>query len=302
MLFRPQFFAMRPDLAAPSDASPLDRLGPLLDRFRVRASLFHAGMLCGVTRFAAEPGRAFLHVLRHGELQVRHGRDEALRTVPAPALLFYPRSYEHAFVNPPVDGADFVCATLAFEGGDRHPVAASLPPVLILPIAEVPGLSATLELLFDEADRARCGSRVVLDRLFDVVLVQLLRALLSSWPDEVRRSGLMAGLAHPRLARVLTALHRAPGEEWPLQRMAEVAGLSRSAFAATFTRVLGITPAAYLGGWRIDVACTELRAGRAIGLVADRLGYSGAAAFSRAFRERMGCTPREWRSRAEAMP
>jgi AraC-like DNA-binding protein len=301
MSFSPRFFAMRPDPAPLPDTSPLDRLGPLLDRFRVRASLFHAGSLCGVTRFAAEPGRAFLHVLRQGELQVRHGRDEPLRTVPAPALLFYPRAYEHAFVNPPVDGADFVCATLAFDGGDRHPVAASLPPVLILPIAEVPGLSATLELLFDEADRARWGSRVVLDRLFDVVLVQLLRALLGSGPDEVRRSGLMAGLAHPRLARLLTALHRAPGEDWPLTRMADVAGMSRSSFAETFTRVLGITPAAYLGGWRIDIACTELHGGLPVAVVADRLGYSGAAAFSRAFRERMGCTPREWRSRAGAV-
>lgn len=290
---------MHPDSALPPDPTPpLDRLGPLLDRFRVRAALFHAGALCGVTRFAAEPGRAFLHVLRRGELELRHD-GEPPRRVPAPALLFYPRAYAHAFVNPPADGADFVCATLAFDGGDRHPVAAALPPVLILPIDDVPGLGGTLALLFEEADRAHCGSRVVLDRLFDVVLVQLLRALLAD-DRERARGGLMAGLAHPRLARVLTALHRAPGEDWPLARMAEVAGMSRSSFAETFTRVLGTPPAAYLSAWRIDVACTELRSGRAVGLVADRLGYSGAAAFSRAFRERMGCTPSEWRARAES--
>ncbi|MCU0757002.1 MAG: AraC family transcriptional regulator [Xanthomonadales bacterium] len=295
---------MRPDPAPPEpspDTSPLDRLGPVLDRFRVRASLFHAGALCGVTRFAAEPGRAFLHVLRQGELQVRQGRNDALRSVPAPALLFYPRAFEHVFVSPSVDGADLVCATLAFEGGDRHPVAASLPPVLILPITEIPGLGATLELLFDEADRARCGSRVVLDRLFDVVLVQLLRALLAEDAGATQRSGLMAGLAHPRLARLLSALHRAPGEDWPLERMAEVAGLSRSAFAGTFARVLGTTPAAYLSAWRIDLACHELRSGRPISVIADQLGFSGAAAFSRAFRERLGCTPREWRARAETV-
>lgn len=292
---------MNPEHALPLDPSaPLDRLGPLLDRFRVRAALFHAGALCGVTRFAAEPDRAFLHVLRRGELEVQqHG--EAPRRVPAPALLFYPRAYTHAFVNPPVDGADFVCATLAFDGGDRHPVAAALPPVLILPIDDVPGLGSTLALLFEEADRARCGSRVVLDRLFDVVLVQLLRALLADETGHTR-GGLMAGLAHPRLSRVLTALHRAPGEHWPLTRMAGVAGMSRSSFAETFTRVIGTTPAAYLGGWRIDVACAELRAGRPVGLVAVRLGYSGAAAFSRAFRERMGCTPSQWRARAVQDP
>ncbi len=70
--------------------------------------------------------------------------------------------------------------------------------------------------------------------------------------------------------------------------MAEVAGMSRSSFAETFTRALGTTPATYLGAWRIDVACTDLRGGSAVGLVTDRLGYSGAAAFSRAFRKRRG--------------
>lgn len=284
---------MRPE---PLPQAPLDRLAPLLDRFRVRAELFHAGALCGVTHFAAEPGRAFLHVLRRGELQVRHGDDPTLRSVSAPTLLLYPRAMEHAFVNPPTEGADFVCATLAFEGGDRHPVAASLPAALILPIDRVPGLGSTLELLFAEADRAACGSRVVLDRLFDVVLVQVLRALLADGDGGAERVGVMAGLAHPRLAPLLTALHRAPGEAWPLARMAAVAGLSRSAFADLFARVVGTTPSAYLAGWRIDLACGELATGRPVGIVADHLGFSGSAAFSRAFRGRMGCSPREWRT------
>ena len=36
---------------------PLDRLRPLCERFRVRASLCHAGTLCGLTHFDAQPGR-----------------------------------------------------------------------------------------------------------------------------------------------------------------------------------------------------------------------------------------------------
>ena len=41
-------------ITTPAQAStPLDRLSPLLERFRVRAHLFHNGPLCGVTHFAA---------------------------------------------------------------------------------------------------------------------------------------------------------------------------------------------------------------------------------------------------------
>ena len=101
-------------------AAGVDRLSALLERFRVRAHLFHAGPLCGVTPFAAEPGRAFLHVLRRGELEVTHrprsGAPRRLR-LNQPTLLLYPRPLEHDFYNAPQEGSDFVCATLDFDGG-----------------------------------------------------------------------------------------------------------------------------------------------------------------------------------------
>lgn len=60
-------------------APPIDRLSSLLERFRVRAHLFHNGPLCGTTSFAAEPGRGFLHVLRRGEMVVTHACAAARR-------------------------------------------------------------------------------------------------------------------------------------------------------------------------------------------------------------------------------
>jgi len=72
---------------------PIDRLSALLERFRLRAHLFHAGPLCGVTHFAAQPGRGFLHVLRSGEMEVTHRARGVRRRlqVSEPTLLFYPR-------------------------------------------------------------------------------------------------------------------------------------------------------------------------------------------------------------------
>jgi hypothetical protein len=60
-------------------APPLDRLSALLERFHVRAHLFHAGPLCGVTNFAAKEGRGFLHVLRRGRWWSRIRRARACR-------------------------------------------------------------------------------------------------------------------------------------------------------------------------------------------------------------------------------
>jgi AraC-like DNA-binding protein len=103
------------------------------------------------------------------------------------------------------------------------------------------------------------------------------------------------GLADARLARCLVAVHQAPGEAWSLERMAAVAGMSRTAFAATFRLVTGATPADYLADWRLTLASTELRAGRTIKAIADDVGYASASALSKAFKQRLGQAPRDWR-------
>lgn len=280
-----------------ADDPAVDRLSSLLERFRIRASLFHAGPLCGRTRFEAAHDRAFLHVLRRGQLRIEH-RDGPLARRPIvvdePTLVLYPRAVHHEFVNPPREGADFTCATLHFDGGDRNPIVAALPALLLVQLDAVPGLRPALDLLFSETDRLRCGSRLLADRLFEVVLIQLLRWVIDH-PEAVGvTSGLVMGLHDPRLARALVALHEAPQDDWSLARMAAVAGMSRSAFADVFRRATGTTPAAYLTDWRLALASSALRAGRPQKLVAAELGFSTGSSLSRAFRQRYGCSPSAW--------
>ena len=263
----------------------------------MHAHLFHAGPLCGVTHFAAEEGRGFLHVLRRGEMEVTHRvRSGAPRKIKLtePTLLLYPRPMEHQFHNAPTEGSDFVCATVDFEGGVRHPVVAALPPVVVMPLRMVDGIEQTLALLFAETERVRCGQRLLADRLFEVLLLQVLRWLLDHPEHGGMTEGLIHGLAHPKLARALTAMHERPGAAWALGPMAEAAGMSRSAFAAEFRLQLGVTPAEYLLRWRVSLAQSMLVSGSSIKLASARLGYASAASFSRAFGQSVGLSPRAW--------
>ena len=276
---------------------PLDRLSGLLERFRVRTRLFHAGPMCGLAQFSAEPGRAFLHVLRRGELEVTHrARSGAPRRIRLcePSLLFYPRPLAHDFHNPPREGSDFTCATLDFDGGDRHPLVRSLPALIVLPLARVEGLEQSLNLLFAETIRVRCGQRLLADRLFEVVLIQLLRWLIDHPAEAQVPAGLITGLSEPRLARALVAMHESPGNAWSLQAMADCAGMSRSAFAARFREIVGQTPADWLADWRLSIVQARLLAGAAVNRIADDLGYANASALSRLFRARVGRSPRQW--------
>lgn len=276
---------------------PIDRLSGLLERFPVRAQLSFTGTLCGVQSFAPPPGTGYLHVLRRGTLKVTHPPRQG---VPArlqlnePSLLFYPRAVTHHFHNPPVEGADFTCAQLQFDGGRAHPLVRTLPGLIVLPLARVDGLAAALDLLFAETDRVRCGHRLLADRLFEVVLIQTLRWLLDHPAEAGVPPGLVTGLSDPRLARAIVALHEQPGEPWRVEQLAALAGLSRTRFIERFRERVGQTPAAYLADWRIGLAQAGLRQGVSIKQLAGDLGYANPSALSRAFAVRAGCSPRDW--------
>ncbi len=279
---------------------PVDRLSTLLERFRVRTHLSFAGNMCGVHRFDQNDGKGYLHLLRRGDLEVSHpGVKGKLRKLhlSEPTLLFYPSPFTHHFHNPPKDGSDLTCAEVYFDDWQTHPIARSLPPLVVLPLSEAEGLEQSLELLFAETARVRCGQRVLADRLFEVVLIQLMRWILDNPAKINMNTGLLAGLSSPPLARALVAVHSAPEEAWSLERLAEIAGMSRTAFAVKFKQLVGQPPAEYLADWRLTIAQARLREGVPLKMLAGELGYSSQAALTRVFTARLGVSPREWLSR-----
>lgn len=285
--------------APPEFASrqPIDRLSVLLERFRVRAALIHSGSPGGTTSFDARAGRALLHVLRRGTLTVRHRSAPGVQPVVdlrEPSVLLYTRPLFHEFIPSHPQASDFTCATLDFDGAEHNPFVQALPAWVSVPLARIDGLQPALDLLFAETDHVRCGSRVLIDRLFEVVFIQLLRWILDH-PDEVGvTSGMIAGLADARLARALVAMHRAPAHAWSLASLASEAAMSRSAFAAAFKRATGVTPAGYLTDWRLTLATALLRDGHPLKQVAEEVGFASPSSLSRAFKQRFGVCPRQW--------
>jgi transcriptional regulator GlxA family with amidase domain len=213
-----------------------------------------------------------------------------------PSLLLYPRPLAHRFVTDAKRGADMACANLQFDGGAANPIAAALPRFICLPLAKIDGAESVLSLLFDEAFNQRCGRHALVDRLFEVVLIQVLRHLMETGSI---RSGMLAGMAHPKLRNALIAMHEQPAKEWSLEALAETAGMSRSVFADSFRDIVGCTPGAYLQSWRVSLAQQALRQGRPLKMIAIDVGYGSEAALSRAFKAQSGLAPREWKQAQE---
>ncbi|MFO1370233.1 MAG: AraC family transcriptional regulator, partial [Marinagarivorans sp.] len=136
-----------------------------------------------------------------------------------------------------------------------------------------------------------CGRQALLDRLFEVLLIQLIRQLMEKGGAQI---GLLAGLAHPQLRQAIVAMHEAPEKDWSVESLAAQAGMSRSAFSNQFRETIGETPASYLQRWRIGLVQKWLKSGQPLKLIVEEAGYSSESALSRAFKSQCGCSPTEW--------
>jgi AraC-like DNA-binding protein len=271
-----------------------DRLVSLLKWFELRARVFQTGPLCRSETFDAGDGLGYIHVLRGGRMLVETSGQTPAQ-LDEPSLVFYMAPTTHHLL-PQGDGAELVCASFEFGAGLHNPLVMALPEMVLVRLADLPNVTATLEVLFKEASEEHCGRQAILDRMSEVLIIQLLRELM----DQGRiQFGLLAGLSDPRLAKAINALHADPARAWTLEGLASIASMSRARFAANFHETVGTTPMAYLAEWRLSAARSLLRLGKSVQLVADQVGYSSASALSRAFTAQTGLSPREWRRREE---
>ena len=268
----------------------MDKLSQLLGRHAFHARVFFNGDFCDANHFRQNEMSGHLHLVRRGPVEFVHEDGELIRT-DEPSLVFYPRGMSHLLRIPAGHSASLLCADIVFEEGLANPLARLLPDCMHMPLSETPGIGATLEMLFGEAGGEAPGRELVLDRLCDVLLVQLMRREF----DSGRLSpGLRAGLADRQLSLALAAIHERPQEPWTLQSLATVACMSRAAFAEHFRNVVGAPPGEYLSRWRIALGGRLLRQGMPVKLVSAQTGFTSPSTFTRAFTTQMGTSPRGW--------
>ncbi|MDK1373495.1 MULTISPECIES: AraC family transcriptional regulator [unclassified Sinorhizobium] len=174
----------------------------------------------------------------------------------------------------------------SFGAPDTALLVSLLPDVVL--VRGEPRLATLMQLVGEETRERRPARELVLERLLEVLLIEALR----SGTETTAAPGLSRGLADERLAAALHALHARPEHPWTVSDLAAEAALSRSAFFARFSRIVGLPPMEYLLAWRMALAKQLLRS-RELGMdqVAERVGYGSASAFSVAFARYAGMPP-----------
>ncbi|HEY4145785.1 AraC family transcriptional regulator [Pinirhizobacter sp.] len=163
----------------------------------------------------------------------------------------------------------------------------SLLPRLIHVRGE-PRLATLVQLVKDEFHERRSAREVILTRLLEILLIEVLRSSAGTTASP----GLVRGLADERVAMAIRRMHESPTRPWTIAQLAKEAALSRSAFFERFNRALGVAPMEYLLAWRMALAKNLLRRKEGnVAEVAQHVGYSSQSAFSVAFTRHVGLPP-----------
>jgi len=264
------------------------------------------------------------HYVAEGEVRIQIEGEQHEDLIETGEVVLLPRNDMHLMgsdlslpavpgkevIRPPRDGGLFsihhggtgsctrmVCGFLGCASTEGNPVISSLPPLLKVKLGKggaAEWIRSTFQYAAEEVSAGRPGSETVLAKVSELLFVEAVRRYAEELPDG--RTGWFSGLRDPHVARALALLHRDITRRWTVDELGREVGMSRSALADRFIRLIGVPPMHYLAGWRMQVATGKLRdTSDSLAQVAETVGYDSEAAFSRAFKKAFGTAPATWR-------
>ena len=189
-----------------------------------------------------------------------------------------------------------VCGHFEFDKNIDHPFIKELPTLIKISEADIKQfhwLKNITDLVIDEAEKEQSGSNIIVNKLGEILFIHTLRAYIEK---NKLKSGFIAAIQDERMSRVLKAIHTSPEKNWQLEKLAQVAGMSRTSFTNRFKMLVGETPFNYVTQWRILQAKELLTENNlSVGQIAIQVGYQSEAAFNRVFKKRVKQTPLKFR-------
>ncbi|GGX70766.1 AraC family transcriptional regulator [Saccharospirillum salsuginis] len=277
-------------------------LDDYLRLIQLHCEVYHNQQVCGNWVIEEhEEGQTCFHLVSHGRCRLEVG--QASTILETGDVVLFPREVPHRLVplagrgparRLPMtqdwqeDATGLLCAAIQFEHRASEPLLNAWPTYLIVrrDAETARWLMPLLEQLVAVSREAGPGSRAIVDRLAEVVFMQVLRHRLS---DPEQTVGFVAAYAHPRLGPAMSAFHATADQAWTLAEAAARAHQSRAQFARTFKTVTGWTWLRYQNWWRMQLAWSKLERGESVIETALSVGYRSEAAFSRAFSRHFGC-------------
>ena len=283
----------------------MEVLSDILRSMRVEGSVYFCDHLNAPwTKEFKDTTSASFHLVRRGECWVTSG-DRWERLGPGD-LVFIEPGRDHVLASQP-PGQDppggetrtlLLCGYCDFTQETATPLLEVFPSLTIVREEELlkhSWLKSTLDQLSAEYMSQQPGAELVVNKLTEVVLVELIRINFGRG----EQSRFILALSDKRIAKALQNLHNSPDIAWTLDKMAAEIGMSRAAFAKRFKELVGQPMFEYLTKLRVQRAKELLQETRlALYEVAGRVGYGSDLAFTKTFKKHTGLTPTRYRKDA----
>lgn len=282
----------------------MEVLSDILRSMHVRGSVYFCERLEAPWKMAFEnTSSASFHVIRRGECWVS-SKDVVERLGPGD-LVFVEQGRDHVLASEPPgssagrDGTLLLCGYCNFDLDRQMPLAEVFPSLAIVREEELVQhrwLKSTLDQLSAEHLSGQPGAELVVDKLTEIVLVELIR--ISFGRSEC--SPFVQALADRQISEALKHLHDQPQHTWTLENLASQTGMSRAAFAKRFKSLVGLPMFEYLTRLRVQRATHLLRTTPLpIYEVANKVGYESDLAFTKTFKKHTGLTPTQFRKQGD---
>jgi AraC-like DNA-binding protein len=197
-----------------------------------------------------------------------------------------------------------VCGVFRCDDPAAQRLISLLPELILIEAWNSPDtdwIRSTLAAIAAEARELRPGGETMITRLADILLIHAIRSWIAR--DPAAQTGWLGALQDKQIGHVISRIHREPSRAWTLGSLAAEAAMSRSAFAARFSALVGEPAMHYVARWRMHTAVSLLKDHDGpVGDLASRLGYESEAAFSRAFKRYIGVSPGAARRGKEVAP
>lgn len=191
------------------------------------------------------------------------------------------------------DPTTLLCGAVRFDHRFSKGLLQSLPRFIHIETWNSPQsewMHSTLRLMAAEASDQLPGGETVVTRLADILVIQAIRSWLAQSPTT--HVGWIGAIHDELIGPAILRVHRNPSHDWTVAALAKEVSMSRSAFSARFSKLVGESPMQFVTNWRMYTAATWLKEShQPIAELANKFGYNSEAAFSRAFKRVVGETP-----------
>lgn len=192
-----------------------------------------------------------------------------------------------------------LCGYCEFDDSPGVPLSSLFPVISLIRDEQLQSqlwLRTLLDTLSGEFLSNRPGTRIVVNKLTEVFMVELIRMNFG----QTNESALLRALSDKKISKALQLLHGNPEQPWTLDSLAAEVGMSRAGFAKRFKDLVEHSMFDYLTRIRLQCAC-ELLSDTQMTLyeIAYSIGYDSDLSFARTFKKRLGLTPTAYRKESE---